>query len=166
MYGNLTRYFRANDDRLTRGGPLAIRPAWWSEFAQVASDGRKPITVTLSVGGNHTEFEGWDWNTGLAIGLKTSSGDYGDPGYLVAPKTYEFAPGTVPSRDFDLRSLRGNAVLRWEWRPGSTLYLAWQQRREDFANVGDFEFDRDRRALFDAPPDDIFLLKVNYWLSP
>jgi hypothetical protein len=65
-----------------------------------------------------------------------------------------------------LRSLRGNAVLRWEWRAGSTMYFAWQQSREDFAGVGDFDFSRDRRALIHTRPDNIFLIKVNYWLNP
>ncbi len=100
-----------------------------------------------------------------------SSGDYGDIGSLVAPEGYEFEPwqGQAPDLDFNLRSLRGNAVLRWEWRPGSTLYLAWQQTRSDFARgegVGDFEWSRDRQALFRAQPDNIFLLKVNYWFTP
>ena len=82
--------------------------------------------------------------------------------------TYEFAPysGTVPSLDFNLRSLRGNAVLRWEWREGSTLYVAWQQQRSDMEPYGDFDFGRDRRALFGTRPDNIFLVKMNYWLNP
>src|SRR5690606_2908004 len=50
--------------------------------------------------------------------------------------------GAAPSQtfrnpDFNFRSLRGNAVLRWEWRPGSTLYLVWQQDRSNEADVGD-----------------------------
>ena len=58
-------------------------------------------------------------------------------------------------------------MLRWEWRPGSTLFLAWQQARTDFAQgIGDFDFGRDTRALFSAAPDNIFVLKVNYWLTP
>ena len=57
-------------------------------------------------------------------------------------------------------------MLRWEWREGSTLYLAWQQARSDSAPYGDFEFDRDRRALLGVRPDNIFILKVNYWLVP
>ena len=36
---------------------------------------------------------------------------------------------TLPNRDFDVRSFRSNAVLRWEWRPGSTLFVVWQQNR-------------------------------------
>ena len=98
-----------------------------------------------------------------------SSGDYREVGELAAPGSYEFDTyeGQVPDRDFNYRSLRGTAVLRWEWRPGSTLYLAWQQARSDYAQgIGDFDFERDRQALFRARPDNVFVLKVNYWMSP
>ncbi|HSG48901.1 MAG TPA: DUF5916 domain-containing protein, partial [Longimicrobiales bacterium] len=102
------------------------------------------------------------------------SGDYRDFAQLAAPRGYEFlerpdlAGSNAPfNPDFNFRSLRGNAVLRWEWRPGSTLFLAWQQVRSDYAaGLGDFDFGRDRTALFDARPDNIFVLKVNYWLNP
>jgi hypothetical protein len=101
-----------------------------------------------------------------------SSGDYGEVAELAAPREYDFVPyqGTAPDRDFNYRSLRGNAVLRWEWRSGSTLYLAWQQTRSDYRTgepgLGEFDFARDRQALFDTRPDDVFLLKVNYWFTP
>ncbi|NNK64445.1 MAG: carbohydrate binding family 9 domain-containing protein, partial [Gemmatimonadetes bacterium] len=101
-----------------------------------------------------------------------STGDFGPPAELVAPKSYAFVArpdleGAGPDPDFNFRSLRGNAVLRWEWRPGSTLFLAWQQVRSDYARgIGDFDFGRDRGALFDAQPDNIFVFKVNYWLTP
>jgi hypothetical protein len=72
----------------------------------------------------------------------------------------------VPQEDFNVRSLRGNAVLRWEWRPGSTMYLAWQQTREDFVPIGDFDLGNDLRALYSTSPDNIVLLKVSYWLNP
>ncbi|HUF64761.1 MAG TPA: DUF5916 domain-containing protein [Gemmatimonadaceae bacterium] len=67
--------------------------------------------------------------------------------------------------DFNFRSLRGNAVLRWEYRPGSTLFFVWQQNRTDQAPLGDFDFSRDRRALFSAHPDNIFLIKATYWFA-
>ena len=67
--------------------------------------------------------------------------------------------------DFNFRSLRGNAVLRWEYRPGSTLYFVWQQNRSSSAPVGDFDFSRDRSALFGAHPDNIFLIKASYWFG-
>ncbi len=98
-----------------------------------------------------------------------ASGDYADVGFLDAPRGYTFTPheGAVPSLDFNYRSLRGTAVLRWEWRPGSTLYVAWQQARADIATgVGDFDFDRDRRALFAARPDNVFVVKLSYWFTP
>jgi Domain of unknown function (DUF5916)/Carbohydrate family 9 binding domain-like len=98
-----------------------------------------------------------------------SSGDYGDTGALAAPQSYRFTPwsGDAPDLDFNFRSLRGTAVMRWEWKAGSTLYLAWQQVRSDFARgVGDFDFGRDQRALFSADPDNVFVLKMNYWITP
>ena len=68
-------------------------------------------------------------------------------------------------RDFNVRSLIGNAVLRWEYRPGSTLFLVWQRQQEDEARVGDFDFSRDSRALFGAPARNVFLIKASYWVG-
>ena len=94
--------------------------------------------------------------------------DYLTTEALVAPRTFSFeaAPGApAGSGDNTERSLRGNAVLRWEWRPGSAIYLAWQQTRYAVDEESRFDFGRDRRLLFGAPPDNIFLLKASYWLS-
>ncbi len=66
---------------------------------------------------------------------------------------------------FNFRSLRGNAVMRWEYKPGSTLFFVWQQSRSGTEGVGDFNFSRDREALFRNHPDNIFLVKATYWLS-
>lgn len=66
--------------------------------------------------------------------------------------------------DFTFRSLRGNAVFRWEYKPGSTLFLVWTQNRSSQDIDGDLDFSRDRRALFTSPADNVFLIKVNYWL--
>jgi hypothetical protein len=68
-------------------------------------------------------------------------------------------------RDFNVRSLIGNAVLRWEYRPGSTIFLVWQRRQSNEVIRGDFDFGRDLGALFDAPSDNRFIIKVNYWLG-
>ena len=67
--------------------------------------------------------------------------------------------------DFNFRSLRGSAVLRWEYRPGSALFFVWQQRRSDTAPFGDFGFERDYGALFRAPAENVFVLKLTYWLG-
>jgi hypothetical protein len=97
-----------------------------------------------------------------------STGEYGDPRQLTAPRTYDFEPytdGEVSRSDFTTRSLRGNAVMRWEWRPGSTLFAVWQQRRSGSDANGDFDFGRDAGAIFDQRPENVFLVKVNYWLN-
>jgi hypothetical protein len=71
----------------------------------------------------------------------------------------------IGNPDFNFRSLRGTAVMRWEYRPGSTLFLVWNQIRSDQVPFGDFDFNRDRQALFRAHPDNVFLVKVNYYLG-
>jgi hypothetical protein len=56
-------------------------------------------------------------------------------------------------------------VLRWEYRPGSTVFFVWNQVRSDAVSVGDFDLTRDRQALFSAHPDNIFVVKLNYYLG-
>jgi hypothetical protein len=68
-------------------------------------------------------------------------------------------------RDFNIRSLVGNAVLRWEYRPGSTIFFVWQRNQIARARTGDFNLDRDVSALFGAPAENRFIIKVNYWLG-
>jgi hypothetical protein len=67
--------------------------------------------------------------------------------------------------DFNVRSLRGNAVLRWEYRPGSTLFLVWQQERSGGLQTSNFDFSRDADGLFNAKPSNIFLVKLSYWVG-
>jgi hypothetical protein len=74
-------------------------------------------------------------------------------------------PFTIANPDFNFRSLRGNAVFRWEYLPGSTLYFAWTHSRSAQEAVGDFDFSRDRDALLSAKPDNIFLVKASWWFA-
>jgi hypothetical protein len=74
-------------------------------------------------------------------------------------------PFTFADPDFNFKSLRVNAIFRWEWRPGSTFYAAWTQQREDVGEPGDFQLARDTNTLFAAPADDVFLIKVSYRLG-
>lgn len=66
---------------------------------------------------------------------------------------------------FTLRSLRGNAVLRWEYRPGSTLFLVWTRRAASSLTRGSISLGEDARALLRGPSENIFLIKVNYRLG-
>lgn len=67
--------------------------------------------------------------------------------------------------DFNIREFRSTAVVRWEYRPGSTLFVVWSQGRSQFSPTGSFELGHDARDLFHAPATNILLVKLNYWLS-
>jgi hypothetical protein len=73
-------------------------------------------------------------------------------------------PGKFSSKQFNL-----NTVLRWEYRPGSTLFLVWTQGRgiyDDSPAVNpDFRARRDYGDLFELHPDNTFLIKASYWFS-
>ncbi|MEL6442869.1 MAG: DUF5916 domain-containing protein [Bacteroidota bacterium] len=69
------------------------------------------------------------------------------------------------ARDFTVRSLQGNAVLRWEYRPGSAFFFVWQQQRGGFADDGRLRVGRDLRGLFTDTPTNVFLVKVSHWIG-
>ncbi len=69
---------------------------------------------------------------------------------------------TIVDPSFVFRSLRGNAVLRWEYHPGSTLFLVWTRSSSSSLTRGEIDFHDDAAALFRGPSDNIFLVKVNY----
>jgi hypothetical protein len=67
--------------------------------------------------------------------------------------------------DFNFKQFRSNAVLRWEYRPGSALFLVWSQGRDRSVERGDFDFRGDMGDLFSERPDNVFMVKVSYWMS-
>jgi hypothetical protein len=131
-----------------------------------------------------------------------SSGDYLALKELAAPRTFDFLEygedqGTITrgadgrylidpvgdgartfflsDRDFNVRSFIGNAVLRWAWRPGSTLYVVWQQGRSERLSpgagdpegrYGNFDLGHDAGRLFGIAPENTLMIKMNYWLNP
>lgn len=64
--------------------------------------------------------------------------------------------------DFNFRQFRSNLVLRWEYRPGSTLFLVWSQGRTDYGYSGLLDFENDLSELFHGKPDNVFLIKFSY----
>jgi hypothetical protein len=72
---------------------------------------------------------------------------------------------TFGDPNFTSRSLRGTAVLRWEYRPGSTMFFVWTQQRAGNASFGDFEFRRDASDLLGDRPENVFLVKATYWIG-
>jgi hypothetical protein len=64
-----------------------------------------------------------------------------------------------------VRSLRANAVFRWEFRPGSSLFVVWTQQRRETLPTGEFDFADGMSRVFTAPADDVLLLKLSYWFG-
>ncbi len=90
-----------------------------------------------------------------------------DGAYVVHPITGNTTDSlTFSDPNFNFVSLRGNAVLRWEYLPGSTIYLVWTQSRSDDANIGDFQFGNSLSRMFGAKANNIFLVKLTYWWNP
>jgi hypothetical protein len=67
--------------------------------------------------------------------------------------------------DFNFRQFRSNLVIRWEYLPGSTLFLVWSQGRTSTAPDGSFSYGNDMKDLFRVVPHNVFLLKFSYWFS-
>lgn len=67
--------------------------------------------------------------------------------------------------DFNFRQFRSNLVVRWEYSPGSTLFLVWSQGRTSSATSGSFAYWNDMQELFGIEPHNVFLVKFSYWFS-
>jgi hypothetical protein len=118
-----------------------------------------------------------------------ASGRYSDIGELARPETndlrvYGEAPGTGTQRDesgdytftdgeaeielqnpdFDVLSFRSNLVMRWEWRPGSTFFLVWQQNRSASDDQGRFVRPRNLYDSLTADGENVLAIKFTYWL--
>lgn len=119
-----------------------------------------------------------------------SAGNYTNYKELSAPSTYDFMvygengstfdpetntadpdgegpaePIEIDNPNFNIKSLRGNAVLRWEYLPGSVVYFVWTQTRSESEEIGDFRFEESMTKMFAAEPDNIFMIKLTYWLN-
>ena len=99
-----------------------------------------------------------------------SAGDYSNFKALADGRSRDYAGRYQPiaysgDPDFNYRSFRTTNVLRWEYKPGSTLFVVWQQGREDTLSFGRFRINRDLGGVFDAPATNVFLVKWAYWLN-
>jgi len=102
-----------------------------------------------------------------------SIGEYEDYKSLARPRSYDFDPyaydpnvDTDFESDFNYKSLRGNAIFRWEYRPGSALFLVWNHNRVN-GDPTDERFDPGQSFsdLFETEADNIFLAKISYYFT-
>jgi hypothetical protein len=130
-------------------------------------------TVSMSTRVNYTftpnlTFEFWGQpfvSTGTYSDIREVSTDPGAADY-----DDRFQPYTAPTgqaRSFKFTQLRTNAVVRWEYRPGSTVFVVWQHGRQGDGDTRNMRqsWTRDYRELFSVHPDNTFLIKVAYWLN-
>ncbi len=99
-----------------------------------------------------------------------SAGEYNEFKELVRPHAQPYASQFAPyayggNPDFNYQSLRMTNVLRWEYKPGSALYVVWQQGRETVHEQRRFDFSRDVSDVFGLPASNVFLVKFSYWLN-
>jgi hypothetical protein len=103
-----------------------------------------------------------------------STGTYSDVREVSATPEAEsyddrFRPYTPPPGSqtaFKFSQLRTNTVLRWEYRPGSTLFLVWAHGREAYTDEeGRQSWGDDFRDLLDVHADNTFLIKVAHWFN-
>ncbi|MFN4111571.1 MAG: DUF5916 domain-containing protein, partial [Ignavibacteria bacterium] len=71
----------------------------------------------------------------------------------------------ISNPDFNFKSLRANVVLRWEFLPGSSFYFAWTHEQTNSDNPGRLSFGRDLKNLLRSNSNDIFLIKLTYWID-
>jgi hypothetical protein len=104
----------------------------------------------------------------LSSGAYTGFKEVSDPQSEVYENRYKpfaYSADAYGSPDFNVKSFRTTNVLRWEYKPGSALFVVWQQARENFAVPGGFDFTRDAHDIFAVPPHNVFLVKLAYWLN-
>jgi hypothetical protein len=97
--------------------------------------------------------------------------DAGTLSYDAATRQYTVGPGdggapfVFDDPDFNVKSLRLNAIFRWEWRPGSAMYFVWTEQRADDSRPGVFAFGQDLWRVFSTPADDVIMFKIAWWLN-
>jgi len=114
-------------------------------------------------------------NTTLTVQLYAqpfvSKGTYSSVRQLAASRAVDYDARYAPYAfanpgGFNFKQFNSNLVVRWEYRPGSVLFVVWTQGRQDFLSaMGTRSFAGDFHDLFDTHPDNTFLVKASYWLS-
>jgi len=85
--------------------------------------------------------------------------------YHVLFQGAEGKSAAFPNPDFNFKQFRLNLVARWEYLPGSIIYLVWSNGFNHEAVQGTFSLMNDLKTLFESSSDNVFLIKFSYWFS-
>jgi len=102
-----------------------------------------------------------------------SYGDFSDASWLAAADSYDLRPYDMDASqaDFKFGAVNLNVVYRWEWRPGSTIFLVWTHGKQSYEertfadNQQDWNNNFDAAFPFKTEPENTFLAKFSYWFS-
>lgn len=145
-----------------------------SQWVENTADGRHMFarldqtTVALNMRANYTITP--ELSVQIYAAPFVSAGHYGGFKRLVNGRAARYEDRYASAEyarnpDFNYRSFRTTNVLRWEYKPGSALFVVWQQGREDVLESGRFQFGRDLGGVFGAPARNAFLVKWSYWIN-
>ena len=150
----------------------------FSDEAATATFGRRYVfsDLDLTVLALETRLN-WAFTPDLTFQLYArpfiAAGDYANFKTLRSAGTFAFepldgdadSPYVAENYNFNEFAVQGNAVLRWEYRPGSALFFVWQQERYGFEPVGDFDLGRGIDGIIDGDVYNVFLVKASFWLG-
>ena len=180
---------RAHDDlQYVTTGDTGAGPRWvlgridqdtWSFTARA----NLSITPELTVQYYGSPFIGTGRYEAFKKATNTLARSYGDRFYLYGPdeiaydydaNRYEVTEArngatlsyAFDNPDFSFRQFRSNMVVRWEYKPGSSLYVVWSQGRTSEEAYWNSSFSSNWDALWRTPAEDVFLVKLTYWFSP
>jgi hypothetical protein len=137
------------------------------------------LTRDLTLQYYGSPFVGTGKYTELKRATDTLNQDYARRFHLYGPDEIALGPGdrylvseadgaryAFDNPDFSFREFRSNLVARWEYRPGSSLYVVWSQGRTDAASLYQSSFGTNWDALWRTPADNVFLVKLSHWFAP
>jgi hypothetical protein len=139
------------------------------------------ITPDLTVQYYGSPFVGTGRYTAFKKATDTLARANADRFHLYGPDEIQYRPETNSYRvteaeggpaysflnpDFSFRQFRSNLVARWEWKPGSSVYVVWSQGRTDYVPSWNGSFQDNWSELWSTRPDNVFLVKLSYWFSP
>ncbi len=162
-YNNDTRYVMAHIDRTTVNMSLRINYnitpdltiQYWGQPFVATGEYTEFKHITDSKADNLTDR--YNIYTDQQISFNEENQTYLIDDNVDGTVDYSFG-----KPDFNVKEFLSNLVVRWEYRPGSTVYLVWSQTRNEYQNDGTFDFTNDVKDLFSEKPKNIFLLKFSY----
>ncbi|HWZ28115.1 MAG TPA: DUF5916 domain-containing protein [Gemmatimonadales bacterium] len=148
------------------GNPVDAAQVTHYTFAHL---NQRTLSLTADLGYTVTTNLSVQWHIAPFVTRGTYSNvrELANPGASSYDARYKpYAPDSVPG-GLDYKQFNSNLVVRWEYRPGSTIFVVWTQERispfQAFAGVDGMQ--GDFRDLFNLHPNNTFLVKASYWLN-